>query len=321
MLRRRTLFAAAAATLPLPALAQAWPARPIRLVVPFAPGGTTDIVARIVGAALQERLGQPVLIDNRPGAGATTASQQVADAAPDGYTLVVSNSASHGISPSLFRTVRYNAVTHFSHIALIATTSNVALANPSYPAQTIQALIALGRTRPDGLDFAMSGFGTTTHLLGMRFGMAAGVRMNPIAYRGSGPALTDLVSGTVGLMFDGLPSCIPFIRDNRVKALAIADPTRNRFLPDVPTFTEIGMPQITSSSWFGISGPRGMDAALVTRLNTEIRAILALPAVQERWTSLTANIPDLTPGQYVAFITEELRVWGEVVRATGATAE
>ena len=322
MFRRRTLLAAAgAAALPLPALAQAWPARPIRLVVPFAPGGTTDIVARIVSQAMQERLGQPVIVDNRPGAGATTASQAVADAAPDGYTLVVSNSASHGISPSLFRNVRYNALTDFSHIALIATTSNAAIVNPSYPAQSIQALIALARSRPDGLDYAMSGFGTTTHLLGARFGMALNVRMNPIAYRGSGPALTDLVAGTVGLMFDGLPSCIPFIRDGRVRALAVADPTRNRFLPDVPTFAEAGMPQIiSSSSWFGISGPRGLDPALVTRLNREIRAILALPAVQERWTSLTANIPDLTPEQYVAFITDELRVWGEVVRATGATA-
>lgn len=322
MLRRRPLLAAAAlGALPLPALAQAWPARPIRLVVPFAPGGTTDIVARIVGQAMQERLGQPVIVDNRPGAGATTASQQVADAAPDGYTLLVSNSASHGISPSLFRNVRYNALTDFSHIALIATTSNAAIVNPSYPAQSIEALIALARSRPDGLDFAMSGFGTTTHLLGMRFGIALGVRMNPVAYRGSGPALTDLVAGTIGLMFDGLPSCIPFIRDGRIRALAVADATRNRFLPEVPTFAEAGMPQITSSSWFGISGPRGMDPALVARLNAEIRAILALPAVQERWTSLTANIPDTTPAQYAAFIAEELRVWGEVVRATGATAD
>ena len=322
MLRRRPLLAAAAlGALPLPALAQAWPARPIRLVVPFAPGGTTDIVARIVGQAMQERLGQPVIVDNRPGAGATTASQAVADAAPDGYTLLVSNSASHGISPSLFRNLRYNAVTDFSHIALIATTSNAAIVNPSYPAQSIQALIALARSRPEGLDFAMSGFGTTTHLLGMRFGIALGVRMNPVAYRGSGPALTDLVAGTIGLMFDGLPSCIPFIREGRIRALAVADATRNRFLPEVPTFTEAGMPQIISSSWFGISGPRGMDPALVSRLNAEIRAILALPAVQERWTSLTANIPDTTPAQYAAFIAEELRVWGEVVRATGATAE
>ncbi|MCX7685438.1 MAG: tripartite tricarboxylate transporter substrate binding protein [Acetobacteraceae bacterium] len=321
MLRRRPLFAAALAALPLPALAQGWPARPIRLVVPFAPGGTTDIVARIVGQAMQERLGQPVIVDNRPGAGATTASQQVADAAPDGYTLIVSNSASHGISPSLFRTVRYDAVTDFSHIALIATTSNAAIVNPAYPARTIGALVALARSRPDGLDFAMSGFGTTTHLLGLRFGIALGVRMNPVAYRGSGPALADLVAGTVGLMFDGLPSSIPFIREGRIRALAVADATRNRFLPEVPTFAEAGMPQIVSSSWFGISGPRGMDPALVARLNAEIRAILATPAVQERWTSLTANIPDTTPEHYAAFIAEELRVWGEVVRATGATAE
>jgi len=321
VIKRRTLLAASA-VLPLPALAQgAWPARPIRLVVPFAPGGTTDIVARILAANLQERLGQPVVSENRPGAGATLASAQVAQAAPDGYTLVVSNSASHGISPTLFRNVRYDSMTDFTHIALAATTSTAIVVNPRYEAQSIADLIRIGRTRPDGLDFAISGHGTTTHLLGMRIGLATGIRMNPILYRGAGPALIDVIAGTVGLFVDGLPSSIPHLRDGTLKAIAVADAQRNRHLPNVPTLGEQGLPNMTSYSWFGVSGPKGMAPAVVERLNTEIRAILQLPAVRQRYNELTADAPDMSPAQYAAFIEEEVRVWGEVVRATGATAD
>ncbi len=321
VIKRRTLLAASA-LLPLPALAQsAWPARPIRLVVPFAPGGTTDIVARILAANLQERLGQPVVSENRPGAGATLASGQVAQAAPDGYTLLISNSASHGISPTLFRNVRYDSMADFTHIALAATTSTAIVVNPRYEAQSIADLIRIGRAKPDGVDFAISGHGTTTHLLGMRIGLAAGFKMNPILYRGAGPALIDVIAGTVGLFVDGLPSSIPHLRDGTLKAIAVADAQRNRHLPNVPTLAEQGLPNMTSYSWFGVSGPKGMQPAAVERLNTEIRAILQLPAVRQRYTELTADAPDMTPAQYAAFIEEEVRVWGEVVRATGATAD
>lgn len=319
-LARRTLLGAAA-LLPLPAFAQTWPARPVRLVVPFAPGGTTDIVARILSQHLGERLGHAFPVENRPGAGATLAATQVAQAAPDGYTLFISNSASQGISPSLFRNVRYDSMADFTHIALAATTSTAVVVNPRYPAQTMQELIRLGRSRPDGLDFAISGHGTTTHLLGMRIALAAGFRMNPIPYRGAGPALADVIAGNVGLMVDGLPSSIGFLRDGSLRALAVADAERNRHLPNVPTLIEGGLPGMTSYSWFGVSGPRGLPAPIVERLNTEIRAILQLPAVRQRYLELTADAPDTTPAQYAAFIEEELRVWGEVVRATGITAD
>lgn len=317
---RRSLLAGAS-LLPLPALAQAtWPSRPIRMVVPFAPGGTTDIVARILSQQLQERLGQPVVVENRPGAGATVASAAVAQAAPDGHTVLISNSASHGISPSLFRNVRYDSMADFTHIALAATTSSAVVVNPRYAAQTMPDLLRHGRSRPDGLDFAISGHGTTTHLLGMRIGLATGIRMNPIPYRGAGPALIDVIAGNVGLMVDGLPSSIGFIRDGSLKAIATADAGRNRHLPDVPTLAESGLPGMTSYSWFGVSGPKGMAAPVVERLNTEIRAILKLPAIQQRYLQLTADAADLTQEAYTAFIEEELRVWSEVVRATGITA-
>ena len=320
-IRRRSLLAAAA-LLPLPAFAQSeWPARPIRLIVPFAPGGTTDIVARILAEQLQPRLGQPVVVENRPGAGATLASTQVAQqAAPDGHTLLISNSASHGISPSMFDNVRYDPLADFTHIAIAATTSSAVIVNPRYPAQTIPDLIRYGRSRADGLDFAISGHGTTTHLLGMRIGLVTGIRMNPIPYRGAGPALIDVMAGTVGLMVDGLPSSIQHIRDGAVKAIAVADAERNRHLPSIPTLIEGGLAGMTSYSWFGVSGPKGMAAPVVDRLNREIRAILQQPAIRDRYLSLTADAPDFTPAQYTAFIAEELRVWGEVVRATGVRA-
>ncbi|HEV7264543.1 MAG TPA: tripartite tricarboxylate transporter substrate binding protein [Falsiroseomonas sp.] len=320
-IRRRALLSAAA-LLPLPALAQSpWPSRSIRLVVPFAPGGTTDIVARILAEQMQPRLGQPVVVDNRPGAGATLASGQVAEqSAPDGYTLLISNSASHGISPSMFTNVRYDPLADFTHIAIAATTSSAVIVHPRYEAQTMADLIRLGRSKPDGLDFAISGHGTTTHLLGMRIGLAAGIRMNPIPYRGAGPALLDVMAGNVGLMVDGLPSSIRHIRDGAVKAIAVADAERNRHLPQIPTLVESGLPGMTSYSWFGVSGPKGMAAPVVDRLNREIRAVLQQPAIRERYVTLTADAPDMTAAQYTAFIAEELRVWAEVVRATGIRA-
>jgi tripartite-type tricarboxylate transporter receptor subunit TctC len=319
-IRRRSLLAGAA-LLPLPALAQTpWPARSIRMVVPFAPGGTTDIVARVLSQHMQERLGQPVVVDNRPGAGATLAAGQIPSAAPDGYTLFISNSASHGISPHMFSNVRYDPMADFSHIAIAATTSTAVVVNPRYEAQTFADLLKLGRARPDGLDFAISGQGTTTHLLGMRIGIATGIKFNPIPYRGAGPALIDVISGTVGLMVDGLPSSIGFIRNNQIKAIAVADAQRNRHLPEVPTLIESGLPGMTSYSWFGVSGPKGMDPAIVQRLNAEIVAILALPAVRQRYEQITADAPPMTPAEFTAFIAEELKVWGEVVDASGLRA-
>jgi tripartite-type tricarboxylate transporter receptor subunit TctC len=317
-LARRSILAAAA--LPLPALAQGG-ARPIRLIVPFAPGGTTDIVARILAGHMSERLSQPLVVENRPGAGATIAAQQVAAAAPDGTTLLVSNSASHGISPALFRNIRYDAMGDFTHIALAARTSNGIFVNPRFEAQTFRDLVQVARGKPGGLDFAMSGHGTTTHLLGVRVSMASGIRLNPVPYRGSGPALIDVVGGTIGILVDGLPSSISFVRDGTLRAVVTADHERNRFLSDVPTLIESGFPGLTSYSWFGISGPRDMAPALVERLNRTVRDVLALPMVRQRYTELTAEGPDMSPGEYAAFIREEMQVWGEVVRAAGATAD
>jgi tripartite-type tricarboxylate transporter receptor subunit TctC len=310
------------AILPFTSLAQGtYPARQVRIVVPFAPGGTTDIVARIVAAHLQQRLGQPFVVDNRPGGGATVGSQAAADAPADGYTLVISNSASHGVSPALYRNVRYDALGDFTHIVLAATTPQALVANPRWEARTIADVVRIGRAAPDGLNVATAGVGSTGHMMALRFGLAGGFKVNPVPYRGSGPALADIMAGNVNFMFDSLASSIGHVRDGQLRALAVIDPQRSPFLPDVPTLAEAGFPGLVSYSWFGISGPKGLPRPIVDLLNREVRAILRMPEVQDRFRALTADAPDTTPEQYTDFVREELRVWAEVVRATGATAE
>jgi tripartite-type tricarboxylate transporter receptor subunit TctC len=324
MLSRRVVLASMGAALALPSAARAqgaYPARQVRIVVPFAPGGTTDIVARILAAQLQQRLGQPFVVDNRPGGGATVGSQAAADAPADGYTLLVSNSASHGVSPALYRTVRYDAMADFTHIVLAATTPQALVSNPRWEARSIADVVRIGRATPDGLNVATAGVGSTGHMMALRFGLAAGFKVNPVPYRGSGPALADIIAGNVNFMFDSLASSIGHVRDGQLRALAVIDPQRSSFLPDVPTLAEAGFPGLVSYSWFGISGPKGLPRPIVDLLNREVRAILKLPEVRERFRALTADAPDTTPEQYTDFVREELRVWAEVVRATGATAE
>jgi len=310
------------AMLPFTALAQgAYPARQVRIIVPFAPGGTTDIVARVVATHLQHRLAHPFVVDNRPGGGATVGSQAAADAPADGYTLVISNSASHGVSPALYRNVRYDALGDFTHIVLAATTPQALVANPRWEARTIADVVRIGRAAPDGLNVATAGVGSTGHMMALRFGLAGGFKVNTVPYRGSGPALADIIAGNVNFMFDSLASSIGHVRDGQLRALAVIDPQRSAFLPEVPTLAEAVFPGLVSYSWFGISGPRGLPRPIVDLLNREVRAILRMPEVQDRFRALTADAPDTTPEQYTDFVREELRVWAEVVRATGATAE
>lgn len=321
MTRRLALTAAASiAALPSGSRAQpAWPSRQIRLVVPFAPGGTTDLVARILASQLGEQLGQSVVVDNRPGAGAALGSQIVADAVPDGYTLVVSNAASHAVAPALSRHIRYNPVTDFSHVALIATTSLVAVVNPQWGVASIADLVRVARAEPTGVDFAAAGVGTSGHLVGLRFAQRTGLTLNHIPYRGSGPALNDLIAGNPKLMFDSLASSIGHLRSGTLRAIAVMDAQRSTFLPDVPTIAEQGFPDITSNSWFGISGPRGLPEPIVERLNREIRAALQNPQLRQRYRDLTAEIPDTTPAQYIAFVERERQVVADVVRAGNIT--
>jgi tripartite-type tricarboxylate transporter receptor subunit TctC len=330
MLSRRALLAggAAAAALPVDARAQgssaaastgvaAWPMQPIRLVVPFAPGGTTDLVARMLAQGLQDRLGQPFIIENRPGAGATVGSQQVAQAAPDGHTLLMSNIASHGIAPTLYRTLRYDAVKDFTHVALVVSNPSVFVANPRFAGRTLADVARLSREDPRGIDIASSGSGSSNHLLIVQFGQVANARVNHVPYRGAGPAMTDVIAGVVPLMSDSLPSAAGHIRQGSVRAVAMASAERHPAFPEVPTFREQGV-DLVSDSWFGLSGPAGMPPAVVQRLSQSTLAVLAEPALRTRFTELGGTPGALSPSGYTEFVRAEVARWAPVVRASGA---
>jgi tripartite-type tricarboxylate transporter receptor subunit TctC len=323
-LGRRALLAgsAMAATTGRQALAQAaaWPAQPIRLVVPFAPGGTTDLVARLLAAGLQERLGQSVVVENRAGAGATVGSEMVARAAPDGYTLVMSNIASHGISPSVYRgRIRYDAVADFAHVALVVSNPTVWVANPRANIRTLADAAARARGA-GGLDVATSGAGSSNHLLVVRMGQLIGTELNHIPFRGAGPAMQAVIAGQVPMMSDSLPSAANHIRQGSVVAVAMASAARHPSFPDVPTFREQGF-DLASDSWFGLSAPAGTPAAVVERLNRETRAFLAQPEIRARLAELGGTPGDLSPEGYGEFVRREVALWAPLVQASGASPD
>jgi tripartite-type tricarboxylate transporter receptor subunit TctC len=325
-LPRRAIIAgaAAAAALPVGARAQGWtgvwPAGPIRLIVPFAPGGTTDLVARLVAGGLQERLGQPLIVENRPGAGATLGSQQVAAAAPDGQTLLMSNSASHAIAPSLYRNLRYDAVRDFAHVALVVQNPSVFVATPRFPARNLGEVVRHALEGRRGIDIASSGSGSSNHLLIVQFGEVTGAPVNHIPYRGAGPAMTDVIAGTVPMMSDSLPSAVAHIRGGAVRAIAISSEDRHPAFPDLPTFREQGV-NLVSNSWFGLSAPAGTPAPIVERLNREVRAVLGTPAMRARFAEMGGSVADLGPEAFTAFLHDEVVRWAPVVRASGAQVD
>jgi len=299
---------------------QAWPSQPIRLVVPFAPGGTTDIVARLLAAGLQERLGVSIVVENRAGAGATVGSEAVARAAPDGHTLLVSNIASHAISPHVYgNRVRYDPVRDFTHIALIVTNPTVWVANPNAGIRTLADVAARARS-PQGLDIATSGAGSSNHLMVVRMGQLLGRELNHIPFRGAGPAMQAVIAGQVPMMSDSLPSASAHIRQGSVVAVAMAAAERHPAFPDVPTFREQGY-DLVSESWFGLSGPAGLPAPIVERLSRETRAVLATDAVRARFAELGGTPGAMSPEDYTEFVRRELAAWAPLVQASGARAD
>ncbi|NGM19103.1 tripartite tricarboxylate transporter substrate binding protein [Roseomonas stagni] len=319
---RRAALAAPLLLAPLlsamPARAQSWPTRPIRLIVPFAPGGTTDVMARLVAERLGAQLGQPVVVENRAGAGATIGAAAVAQAAPDGHVLAMSNSTSHGVSPALYPAIPYDAMRDFTHVALVATSPSVLVANPGHRARDFAQFAAMAREAGE-IDFAVAGIGTSSHLAGIRLGMALGVKVNAVPYRGAGPALTDTIAGVVPAMLDSLPSAGPHIRSGALRGLAVSSAARSARFPDLPTLRESGV-DVVSAAWFGLSGPAGLPPAIVARLAEAVRAVLADPATIARFEELLgAPPPESTPEAFTRFVQAELASFAPIVRAAGLT--
>jgi tripartite-type tricarboxylate transporter receptor subunit TctC len=321
MLSRRS-FVAASTLLVLPAQAQApWPAKPIKLVVPYAPGGTTDVVGRVIGEYLGQRLGQNIVVENRPGKGATIGASQVAKAAPDGYTLVVSNVSAFAIAPSLYGDLDYDPVRDFTHIALASFNPSVLVVHPDFAAKTLADYLAYARANPDKLAFATAGPGSSNHLLGVMLAMASNTRLVHIPYRGAGPAMQDVIAGNVPSMLDSLPSAAPHIKAGKVRALAVSGAERNPAVPDVPTLKESGYPELVSYSWFGLSAPAKTLPAIVERLAREMQVVLKNPDVVKRWQEIGAEASTMTPAEYGVFVKTELEKATAAVKASGAKPE
>ena len=315
-------LALAAFVAPGPARAQPadWPARPVRFILPFPPGGGTDILGRLIAERLSASLGQPVVAENRGGAGGNLGAEAAAKSAPDGYTIVLV-APSLAISPSLYSRLNYDPVKDFAPVSLVATVPNVMITNPSVPANTLKEFIALAKTKPGEMNFGSGGSGTSNHLAGELFNIVAGVKLVHVPYKGVNLAMNDVLSGRVQLVFIGIPAAAPHIKAGKLRALALAAPQRSAVLPDVPTADEAGLTKFEVTTWYGILAPAGTPRTVVVRLNGELGKIMHSPELRERLDALATDPVTSTPEEFADLIRREIVKWGEVVREAGLKAE
>ena len=299
----------------------AWPSKPIRIVVPFPPGGTTDILARAAAQKMAEAWKEQAVIDNRPGAGGNIGAELVARSPADGYTLLMGTVGTHAINASLYAKMPYDHVKDFAPVILVAAVPNVLVVHPSLPVHSVAELIAYAKANPGKLNFASSGSGTSIHLAGELFKVMAGVQMTHVPYKGSAPAIADLVGGQVQLMFDNLPSALAQIKAGKLRALAVTSAQRAAALPDAPTIAESGLPGYEASSWFGLLAPAGTPADVVAKINGEIARWLASPEAKEKLSSQGAIAAGGTPEDFARHIAAETAKWQRVVRESGAKVE
>jgi tripartite-type tricarboxylate transporter receptor subunit TctC len=301
--------------------AQTWPAKPIKWIVPFAPGGTTDILARTIGEKLTVALGQPVIIENKPGAGGGVGADFTAKSPPDGYTIMGGTISTHAINASLYKTLPYDPVKDFVPITMIARVPNMLVVNPEIPAKNVAELITLLKANPGKYSFASSGNGTSQHLSGELFKSMAGVDMQHIPYKGSPPALQDVVAGQVAMTFDNITTAWPLAKGGKLRALAVTTAKRSAIAPDVPTLSESGLAGYEVGSWQGVFAPAGTPAPIIGRLNTEIVKIINMPEVKEKLIALGAEPAGNSSDEFGAIVKTEVVKWAEVVKKSGAKVD
>jgi len=316
----RILFATIALLVAGLVSAQTYPARQVRIIVPFPPGGTSDILARTIGARLAEPLGQPVVVENRPGAGGNIAADYVAKAAPDGYTLLMGTS-SLAISQSLYKKLSYDLIKDFAPVAQAVNYTNLLVVHPSAGVANVAELLALARAKPGALSYGTAGNGTPPHMTGELFKAYTGVNILHIPYKGGAPAIADLVAGQIPMMFDNVPPLLPHVRSGRIKALAVTSLARIQVLPDVPTLHELGLKDFDAVGWNGLLAPAGTPREIVNRLNAEVVRALRIPEVRDQLTSQGADIVGNSPDEFAAWIRAEVKKWAEVVRVSGAKVD
>ncbi len=297
-----------------------YPSRQIRYVVPFPPGGATDILARVIGQKLTDAWGQPVLIDNRSGATGTIGSDIVAKAPPDGYTLLGGTIATHAISSSLNSKLPYHPLKNFAPVTLLATLPNVLIVHPAMPVRSVKQFVALAKTRPNEMRFSSGGAGTSQHLSGELFNMLIGTKLVHVPYKGGHLAMGDIFGGQIEFAFENAPNCMPYIKGGRLRALGVTTAQRSANLPELPPIAET-IPGFDVASWQGLFLPAGTPPAIVNRLNSEVRRIFALPDVRERIAATGADVATTTPEAFVDYIRTELLKWEKVVKVSGARLE
>jgi len=303
------------------AYAQDYPSKPVKMVVPFPPGGTTDILARAVGQKLSESWGQQVVIDNRPGAGGNIGTDIVAKSAADGYTLLMGTVGTHAINASLYGKLPFDPIKDFAPVTLVASVPNVLVVNATVDSKSVKELIALAKSKPGQLAFASSGNGTSIHLAGELFKSMTGTAMLHVPYKGSAPAITDLLGGQTNMMFDNLPSAMPHIKSGRLRALAVTSVRRSPALPDIPTIAETGVSGYEASSWFGVLAPAGTPKDVVAKIQGDIARALNAPEIKERLSGQGAEPVGNTPEQFAEHIKAESAKWAKVVKDSGAKVD